>query len=331
MLTLWNYIQLNRGITNGTLQSLSGRQYLRPFGISKDGILEINFTNNDFVGILPYNRGYEWEFPLTEPNICLEDISDFAIINNSNNKLRIRYSKNQYIAPYIDNCNHIRTKFSYRYINPVNVDNNLLRLPYWLFPFVLLNAYFTCYFFFKMNDIQLSLAAFIKCISLLLFSILWLNEYLINNFCEYLEHIYPIGCILYYIISMFSLFNDPNYLHAFNIIFITYCIFSNYLFYFSLIETGLSAFCIFAPVFYLLYAIQGKHYLIENYYFFKGFIIEILIYYATAFGLLLYSTHFIFRFMRWEIFNILIPLALIIDHKKTKSERREDLEPLNQN
>ena len=193
-ITIWKYIQLNRNFNTMVFPSYIKQGYLDPYGMSKGGILEINFTGDNIAGVLLYSS--KWNTQLGPTELCGPDIVDFPdnkIFNTENKSFFIKYEKSRTVVPLIVNCNHGRLVVSYRYTNPINVDNNLLWIPICLTPFILIYVYlFRSYY--KYKNIQIiRQSTLLKLISLIIFSIIWSSSWIIENVCKYLEHIYPLG------------------------------------------------------------------------------------------------------------------------------------------
>lgn len=93
------------------------------------------------------------------------------------------------------------------------------------------------YYYNYFPNILLALSAAIKSLSLFIFSLIWLNQWTIENCCKYVEHIYPIGNAISTALLIISFYDyrDKDFRNWFNIfVHSVLCIFRNYFYYYSI-------------------------------------------------------------------------------------------------
>ena len=311
MFIIWKYIQLHRNYTNAIAKAFPKKAYLQPFGISNGGTLEINYNGDNIFGILMYSSRYNSKLdPVKLCNGDLSNYSDYKIINSLNQNLVIQYNKSMTVTPMIFNCHQEPISVSYRYTNPINVDNNLLKIPFYLFPFLTVYAILACYYSIHINYKEIPMSAFIKFLSLMFYSIIWSRSWTVESYCKYFEHIYPIGNAIglyLFIISLseryYAIRYDDCLIKTNHVIMFILCIVNSYIFYNSMTAQykwwyQLLIICV------LLVHLQFVH----LYSLLVSDIIVIQVFYmivSSTLFLKVPANHFIFRLVIYEVMNLL--------------------------
>lgn len=226
---------MNRNITTATIPPYTKYMHLRPFGFFKDGIFEINLTGVNLSGTLVIGS-----IPFIPPHFYRFFQADFlrrypySEINSTSFNFWSQFQKNADAIPMIITNNHWEVNYSYRYINPMGIDKNLYYLSYVTIIFLI--AYcMTSYFYRRcIKNILLIYAADIKIISFLIMTLLIRIPWLLNNYCRYLEHFYPIGNTLCLYLSI-QAFN-PRSARKYKYSFFCLCFSCSYIFYISLTD-----------------------------------------------------------------------------------------------